>query len=103
MGLEINILINKMQRVPFSKIQEMLRDNEEEFDELSFVNQNAILNFIEKRYNIAQRIPKEEIMFNMFLFNDLSRRTNMNRQLRESAEEELKSLDVNLMNLIESL
>lgn len=38
MGLEINILINKMQRVPFSKIQEMLRDNEEEFDELSFVN-----------------------------------------------------------------
>lgn len=53
MGLEINILINKMQRVPFSKIQEMLRDNEEEFDELSFASQNAILNFIEKRYNIA--------------------------------------------------
>lgn len=103
MGLEINILINKMQRVPFSKIQEMLRDNEEEFDELSFASQNAILNFIEKRYNIAQRIPKEEIMFNMILFNDLSRRTNMNRQLKESAEEELKSLDVNLMNLIESL
>ena len=103
MGLEINILINKMQRVPFSKIQEMLRENEEEFEELSFASQNAILNFIEKRYNIAQRIPKEEIMFNMILFNDLSRRTNMNRQLRESAEEELKSLDVNLMNLIESL
>ena len=103
MGLEINILINKIQRVPFSKIQEMLRDKREEFDELSFANQNAVLNFIEKRYDIAQRLPKEEIMFNMILFNDLSRRTKMNRQLRESAEEELKSLDVNLMCLIESL
>lgn len=103
MSLEINILINKLQRVPFSKIQEMLRDKREEFDELSFANQNAVLNFIEKRYDIAQRLPKEEIMFNMILFNDLSRRTKMNRQLRESAEEELKSLDVNLMCLIESL
>lgn len=103
MGLEINVLINKIQRVPFSKIQEMLRDKREEFDELSFANQNAVLNFIEKRYDIAQRLPKEEIMFNIILFNDLSRRTKMNRQLRESAEEELKSLDVNLMCLIESL
>lgn len=103
MSLELNIVINKLQRVPFSKIQEMLRDERKEFDELSFLSQNAILNFIEKRYDIAQRIPKEEIMFNMILFNDLSRRTNMNRQLRESAEEELKSLDVNLMCLIESL
>lgn len=103
MSLELNIVINKLQRVPFSKIQEMLRDEEKEIDKLSFSSQNAILNFIEKRYDIAQRIPKEEIMFYMILFNDLSRRTNMNRQLRKSAEEELKSLDVNLMYLIESL
>lgn len=103
MGLEINILVNKIQRVPFSKIQEMLKEHRAEFDQLSFLNQNAILNFIEKRYNIAQRIPNEEIMYNMILFNDLSRNKNMNRQLRESAEEELKSLEVNLMNLIESL
>ena len=103
MGLEINILINKMQRVPFSTIQEMLRDKKDEFDKLPFNDQRDILNFIEKRYHIAQRIPQEEIMFNMVLFNDLARRTTMNRQLRASAEEELKTMDIDLMNLIESL
>jgi hypothetical protein len=103
MKSEINILINKIQRVPFSKIQEMLEDYSKEFEELSFIDQNAILNFIEKRYNIAQKLSKEEMMFNIFLFNDLSRRTKMDRQLKESTEKELKSLDVNLMCLIESL
>ncbi len=101
MGLEINIFINKIQRVPFPKIQEMLKEHEKDIAELSYINQNAIFNFIEKRMNIAQSIPQEEIMFNMVLFTDLSRRRNMNRQLREEAENELKSLE--LMALIESL
>lgn len=101
MSLEINIFINKIQRIPVPKIQEMLREHEKDFDELSYINQNAILNFIEKRMSISQNIPQEEIMFNMILFTDLSRRRNMNRQLREEAENELKSLD--LMALIESL
>lgn len=103
MSLELNILINKMQRVPFPKIQEMLRDRREEFDELSFANQNGILNFIEKRYNIAQNLPQEEMMYSMILFTELSRSRKMNRQLRESMENELKSLDIDLMVLIESL
>ena len=101
MSLEINIFINKIQRIPVPKIQGMLKQYEKEFKKLSYIDQNAILNFIEKRINISQRIPREEIMFNMFLFTDLSRRKNMNRQLRESAESELKSID--LIALIESL
>lgn len=103
MSFEINILINKMQRIPFSKIQEMLVDKREEFEELSFANQNAVLNFIEKRYDIAKRLNTEEIVFNLILFNNLSKSKNMNVQLRESAEEELKSLNKNLICLIEAL
>ena len=86
MSLEINIFINKIQRISVPKIQGMLKQYEKEFKKLSYIDQNAILNFIEKRINISQRIPREEIMFNMFLFTDLSRRKNMNRQLMESAE-----------------
>ena len=103
MSLELNILINKIQRIPFSKIQEMLRDRRKEFDELSFADQSAILAFIEKRYNIAQNIPQEEILYSMVLFNELSRGRNMNRQSKESIERELKSLDLDQMALIESL
>lgn len=101
MSLEINIFINKIQRIPVPKIKEIFGQYEEDIDELSYINRNAILNFIEKRVSISQNIPKEEIMFNMILFTDLSRRRNMNRQLREEAESELKSLDI--MSLIESL
>ena len=103
MSLELNILVNKMQRIPFPKIQEMLRDRKKEFDELSFADQSAILAFIEKRYNIAQNIPQEEILYSMVLFNELSRGRNMNRQSKESIERELKSLDLDQMALIESL
>ena len=103
MSLELNILVNKIQRIPFPKIQEMLRDRRKEFDELSFADQSAILAFIEKRYNIAQNIPQEEMLYSMVLFNELSRGRNMNRQSKESIERELKSLDLDQMALIESL
>ena len=103
MSFELNILINKIQRVPFPKIQEMLRDRRKEFDELSFAEQNAILNFIEKRYNIAQNISQEEMIYPMVLFTELSRSKSTNRQLKHSIENKLKSLDIDLMVLIESL
>ena len=103
MSLELNILVNKIQRIPFPKIQEMLRDRRKEFDELSFADQSAILAFIKKRYNIAQNIPQEEMLYSMVLFNELSRGRNMNRQSKESIERELKSLDLDQMALIESL
>ncbi len=105
MSLELNIFINKIQRIPTPKVQELLREHQDEIQKLPYNDQNAILNFIEKRINISQRIPREEMMLQMFLFTDLSMRNrkelSRNRELKASAEKELKSLD--LMALIESL
>lgn len=105
MSLELNIFINKIQRIPTPKIQEMFKQYRNEIDKLSFTNQSAILSFIEKRFSILEQISREEMMVQMLLFTDLSVRSrkefNRNRELKENAEKELKTLD--LMALIESL
>ena len=105
MSFEINIFINKIQRMPITKVQEMLKQYEKEIKALPYVDGNAILTFIEKRFNILQQIPRQEMILQMFLFTDLSIRSReeVNRipTLKANSEKELKSLD--LITLIESL
>lgn len=103
MSFEINIFINKIQRMPLSKIQEMLKKYDREINKMPFMDSMAIINFVEKRFNIAQSIPKDEIIFQMMLFNDLASdyMESSNKELEESAKSELKTL--NLMALVESL
>ena len=62
MSFEINIFINKIQRIPITEVQEMLKKYEKEIQALPYVDGNAILSFIEKRFNILQQIPRQEIM-----------------------------------------
>ncbi len=105
MSFEINIFINKIQRMPISKVQEMMRKYEKEIKALPYIDANAILTFVEKRFKMLQQIPRQEIVLQMFLFTDLSRRSReeVNRipTLKANSEKELKSLD--LITLIESL
>lgn len=103
MSFEINIFVNKIQRLPLSKVQEMLKKYGKEIEELPFMDSMAILNFVEKRFNIASSIPKTEVMFQMMLFKDLAseNKSYRNKALEESAKKELSSL--NLMALVESL
>ena len=62
MSFEINIFINKIQRMPITKVQEMLKQYEKEIKALPYVDGNAILTFIEKRFNILQQIPRQEMI-----------------------------------------
>lgn len=103
MSFEINIFVNKIQRLPLSKVQEMLKKHDKEIEELPFMDSLAILNFVEKRFNIAKQISKTEIMFQMMLFKDLAsdNKSYRNPEVEESAKNELSNL--NLMALIESL
>lgn len=101
MSFEINIFVNKIQRLPLSKVQEMLKKHDKEIEELPFMDSLAILNFVEKRFNIAKQISKTEIMFQMMLFKDLAsdNKSYRNPEVEESAKNELSNL--NLMALIE--
>jgi len=101
MSFETNIFINKIQRVPTPKVQELLRKHEKEIQALSYVDQNAILNFIEKRFHILESMDRSEIMLNMMLFQQLSGKSFLPPQVNKSAEEEL--INMQLMPLIESL
>lgn len=101
MSLELNIFINKIQRIPTPKVQELLREYQEEIQKLPFNDQNAILNFIEKRFNIVQRMSQSDIMVNMMLFQQLGGKSFLPRAVNQSAEKELMELE--LMPLIESL
>lgn len=103
MSFEINIFVNKIQRMPLSKVQEMLKMYDEEIENLPFLDANAILNFVEKRFSLYERIPRNEIIFQRMLFSDLAfeNRGFGNTEIEESAKNELKSLD--LIALIESL
>lgn len=101
MSFEINIFINKIQRIPTPKVQELLRKHQSEIHELPYTDQNAILNFIEKRFHILQGMDQKELMFNMILFSDLGHKEWLPKQVRQSAIKELSNLE--LMPLIESL
>lgn len=101
MSLELNIFINKIQRIPTPKVQELLREYQEEIQKLPFNDQNAILNFIEKRFNIVQRMSQSDIMVNMMLFQQLGERGFLPRAVNQSTEKELMELE--LIPLIESL
>lgn len=101
MSLELNIFINKIQRIPTPKVQEMLREYQEEIQKLSFNDQNAILNFIEKRFNIVQRMSQSDIMVNIMLFQQLGGKSFLPRAVNQSVEKELMELE--LIPLIESL
>ena len=101
MSLELNIFINKIQRIPTPKVQELLREYQEEIQKLPFNDQNAILNFIEKRFNIVQRMSQSDIMVNMMIFQQLGGKSFLPRAVNQSAEEELMKLE--MMPLIESL
>ena len=105
MSFEINIFINKIQRMPITKVQEMLKQYQKDIKALPYTDSNAILTFVEKRFNRLQQIPRQEMMLQMFLFTDLSRRSReeVNRipTLKANSEKELKSLK--LITLIESL
>ena len=101
MSFETNIFINKIQRIPTPKIQELLRKNEKEINGLSYVDQNAIINFMEKRFQILKNMDKNEIMLNMMIFEQLSGRGFLPRGLNKSAEEEL--INMQPLFLIESL
>lgn len=101
MSIELNIFINRIQRIPLQKVLQMVDQNQEEIQKLSFMNQQAILNFVDKRISIFKNIPREEIMFYIMLFRDLSSNKNMLPRVKASAESELQKLDI--MTLIESL
>ncbi len=103
MSFEINIFVNKIQRMPLSKVQEMLKKYDKEIEKLPFLDANAILNFVEKRFNLYERISSSEVLFQRVLFSDLAyeNRGFGNTEIEESAKNELKSLD--LLTLIESL
>lgn len=103
MSFEINIFVNKIQRMPLSKVQEMLKKYDKEIEKLPFLDANAILNFVEKRFNLYERISPNEVLFQRVLFSDLAyeNRGFGNTEIEESAKNELKSLD--LLTLIESL
>lgn len=101
MSFETNIFINKIQRIPTPKVQELLRKHEKDIHELSYMDQNAILNFIEKRFHILESMDRSEIMLNMMLFQQLSGKSFLPPQVNKSAEEEL--INMQLMPLIESL
>jgi len=104
MGLELNILINKIQRIPFLKIGKVIYDKKKEFFELPFMDQKIIYDFISERQNIRETLlSKEEIMFDTFLFNDLNKRAKIKGDLREITNQELEALNLNLMSLVESL
>lgn len=103
MSFEINIFVNKIQRMPLPKVQEMLKEYGREIEELPFLDSMAILNFVEKRFNLYEKISRNEVMFQRILFSDLAseNRGFGNTEIEESAKNELKSLD--LLTLIEAL
>ena len=101
MSLELNIFINKIQRIPTPKVQELLREYQEEIQKLPFNYQNAILNFMEKRFNIVQKMSQSDIMVNMMLFQQLGGKSFLPRAVNQSNEKELMELE--LIPLIESL
>lgn len=101
MSFETNIFINKIQRIPTPKVQELLRKYQKDIEQLPFTDQNAILSFIEKRFNILQRMSQNDIMVNIMVFEQLGGRSFLPRGVNQSAEEELRSLE--LMPLVESL
>lgn len=101
MSFEANIFINKIQRIPTPKIQELLRKQEKEINELSYIDQNVIINFIGKRFSILENIDKSEIIFNRMLFKQLSGKNFFSQEVNKSAEEDL--VNMQLMPLIESL
>ena len=93
MSLELNIFINKIQRIPTPKVQELLREYQEEIQKLPFNDQNAILNFIEKRFNVVQRMSQSDIMVNMMLFHQLGGESFLPKAVNQSAEKELMELE----------
>ncbi len=101
MGFEVNIFINKIQRIPTPKVQELLRKYRKDIEQLPFTDQNALLSFIDKRFSILDRISENDIIFNVMLFSQLGGRGFLPRGLFQSAKKELKKLE--LLPLIESL
>ncbi len=104
MSFEPNIFVNKIQRVPTPKMQEMFRKHEKEIKSLTYNDINTLFNYAEKRIRALKNVPQNEIMLSMMLLSDLSRPvilTRHNIEILKSAEKELKSLDI--VPLIESL
>ena len=105
MSFEANIFVNQIQRIPFQKLQEFLKRYENDIKELSFEDQRAIMNFLDRRYAVLQRLQQadmeKELMFNVILFKQLGSSRYLPREARESAIRELRTLEV--VPMIESL
>ncbi len=72
MSFEPNIFVNKIQRVPTPKMQEMFRTYEKDIKALKYTDIQAIFSFAEKRIHLLKNTPQTEIMVSMMLFSDLS-------------------------------
>lgn len=104
MSFEANIFVNKIQRVPTPKMQEMFRTYEKDIKNLEYTDIQAIFSFAEKRIHLLKNTPQTEIMVGMMLFSDLSNPRffkGQNREVLKSAENELKELDI--VPFVESL
>lgn len=105
MSFEANIFVNQIQRIPFQKLQDFLKRYENDIKELSFEDQRAIMNFLDRRYAVLQRLQQadmeKELMFNVILFKQLGSSRYLPREARESAIRELRTLEV--VPMIESL
>ena len=105
MSFEANIFANQIQRIPFHKVQELLNKYENDIKQLSFEDQRAIVNFLDKRFEVLQRLQQtdmqSEMMFYCVLFNLLGSNRHLPKKAKISAINELKKLEEVIM--IESL